>query len=124
MAKQLTESDVRYFVNSIEEDHELTGWFTFAKDDNYTWAIVFGWVDDGYDRGMLVKTAYCPNNSVMNDYEYDWQMPYNEKYGEDEDTEVYFEEGPDLAERIIATIPSWNREIQDFMKRYVGKYQE
>lgn len=124
MTKKLTEADVRYFVDEITTDKELTGWFTFAKDDNYTWAIVFGWVDDGYDRGMLVKTAYCPNNSVMNDYEYDWHMPYNEKYGEDEDTEVYFEEGPDLAERIIATIPSWNREIQDFMNRYVGRYRE
>ena len=124
MAKQLTESDVRYFVDEITADKELTGWFTFAKDDDYTWAVVFGWVDDGVDNGMLVKTAYCPNNSVMNDYEYDWNMPYNKKYGEVDDTESYFEDGPDLAERIIATIPSWNREIQDFMKRYVGKYQE
>ena len=125
MAKHITESDIRYFVDELVNDHSLTGWFTFATDDDYTWAIVFGWTDsEELDDGLLVKTAYFYNNSVMNDYEYDWYMPYDKKYGEVDDTESYYEDGPDLAERVIRDIPAWNREIDDFMKRYVGKYQE
>ena len=59
-------------------------------DKGNRWAVVLGWVDyDGDDAYELCgKIAYLPKNSYMKDYDYDWEMPYDEETGEVWDTEI------------------------------------
>ena len=59
-------------------------------DKGNRWAVVLGWVDyDGDGEYKLWgKIAYLPKNSYMKEYDYDWEMPYDEETGEVWDTEI------------------------------------
>lgn len=113
----LTKELANEFIQKIQDDHSVTCWHTFATDSRYIWAIVFGWLDD--DKAIGVKVAYCPRNSAMNEYDYDWIMPYDAETGDVDDTEtvVY----PDEDEANIAYL---NKVAQRFMDEYVDKYVE
>lgn len=58
------------------------------------WAVVFGWMDDGEGNPLLCgKIAYLPKNSGMQEYDMDWEMPYDEETGEVWDTELSISNG-------------------------------
>ena len=61
------------------------------------WAIVVAWQDGFYEENLVIKggwdlcakVAYQPKNSIMQcDYDVDWMMPYNERTGEIDDTDI------------------------------------
>ena len=120
----LTEKTVKDFINAILRDKEIVGIHKFAEDSNYQWAVVFGWLNDGCDKGLVIKTAYCPRNCGLTaDYD-SWNCPRYKDSGEDDDTEVFYEEGEDLVDRVLAELSFWNSDISRFMDEYVNKYAE
>lgn len=74
-------------------------WMLGTDSDNNIWSIVLGW-RDGFDKDekddcsdgtwhLCAKLAYQPHNSYMQcDYDVDWIMPYDEKTGEVDYTEI------------------------------------
>lgn len=117
----LTPELVKSFIDTIKKDHSVTCWKDFAEDDKYIWAIVFGWIDEGQDKGIGVKVAYLHRNSGMSEYDIDWLMPYNETDGVD-DTESFYEESENIEESIIHDIPYFNSVARRFQEEYVGNY--
>lgn len=61
-----------------------------ARDPENRWAIVSAWVDYDNDNHWRVyaKVAFKPRNSIMDDYDWDWVMPYDKQTGEVWDTET------------------------------------
>lgn len=73
-----------------------TLYYPFDSDGVNEWAIVFGYMDgftdDPKDKDYTQfcgKVAYQAYNNVMQcDYDVDWTMPYDEKTGEVDDTNI------------------------------------
>lgn len=128
--KELDNATVKEFVTEIMKEHSTTCWLEFARDDNYIWAYVFGYLEEPNDLDMIgVKEAYCPINSAMNEYDFDWNMPFEKDTGEVDDTETFYtiyEDSniPDIITRICKDLKYHNNDAQRFMDTYVGKYVE
>ena len=124
---KLDRTTVKNFVGMIEGDCNVTCWKTFARDEKYIWAFVFGYVEEDDKEYIGVKIAYCPRNSFMNEYKWDWMLPYDKGTGEVDDTEILYEiQGGDYrkAERQIIQDIEWhNGEALHFKFYYVGKYE-
>lgn len=80
------------------KDHMVTFVHKFGKDmvDN-RWAIVLAW-QDGYEEPewrIVGKVACQPSNSLMQEYDFDWTMPCDER-GNVDDSEVTIESVTDL----------------------------
>lgn len=80
------------------EDHECT-WFHYLGCNNGNrWAIVIAWMD--YDNDgtwkLFGKIGYQPTNSLMQEYDMDWLMPYSEKIRETYDTEIIIRDDCDI----------------------------
>lgn len=78
-------------IDFLKEQGDV-GWtrfHIFGRDDENVWAIVFAW-SDGYDESSLItgKVAYQHINSIMQEYDIDWIMPYDKRTGEVWDNEV------------------------------------
>lgn len=65
-----------------------------SNDKANRWALVFGW-EDGFDKDkdgsterFCGKVAYQSTRSAMQCDMMDWEMPYDEKTGEVDDTDV------------------------------------
>ena len=112
------------------KEHSTTCWLEFARDDNYIWAYVFGYIEEPNDLDMIgVKEAYCPINSAMNEYDFDWNMPFEKNTGEVDDTETFYtiyEDStiPDIITRICKDLKYHIHDAQRFMDEYVNKYVE
>ena len=79
-------------VQDMEQakQYDTTYWIPLGNYFGNDWAIVFGW-QDPYENGYLSimgKVAYQNPNCIMQEYEMDWQMPYDAESGEVDDTEI------------------------------------
>ena len=103
-----------------------TYWVELGFDDVNTYACAMCWCDAetaedmGYENDpgdfVIAKIAFCPNNSMMNEYDYDWIMPYDDK-GNVNDTELIIGEYADaewLAEEWLSFMASYNAEVESF----------
>ena len=90
-------------INAYKEDScddAITRWYVLDIDDKGNdLAIVCGWTDGFEDNGirdwnedgeyrLYMKFAYQPRISLMQEYDIDWLMPYDEETNEVDDTEV------------------------------------
>lgn len=78
-------------IRAAKEDEDLTGtWFVDLLTCNgKRWAVCAAWVDYSNEKPELTaKIAYQPTNSLMQEYDIDWQMPYDKANGEVYDTEL------------------------------------
>lgn len=74
-------------ISAIENGHDITGYIPFAENNDYYFAIVFGY--DNYENsGVLGKVAQLAKNSGMSEYDIDWIMPTDPKIGIVDDTEI------------------------------------
>ena len=101
------EKMIKFFKESIAKEKEnedgCTYWQTLDVIDGKEFAIVLGWQDgfdteDGYE--LCMKLAYLPTNSLMSEYSVDWLMPYDEKTGDVDDTEICVGNGENIEEDI------------------------
>lgn len=74
-----------------------------SKDKANRWALVFGW-EDGFDKDedgsterFCGKVAYQSTRSAMQCDMMDWEMPYDAKTGEVDDTDVEITAKSDIA---------------------------
>jgi len=95
---------INSFVDTVEsvKKEKLEGvyyWNLGIDEKHRRWAIVLGWADgfeadeeDAYADGtyrLCVKLAYQPDNCIMQcDYDWDWNMPFDEESGDVDDTEI------------------------------------
>ena len=72
------------------KDHQCTWFYRLGRNNGNRWAIVIAWMDyNGTNEWELFgKVAYQPTNSLMQEYDIDWLMPYSEITGEVYDTEI------------------------------------
>ena len=96
--KWLTETINAYKEDSC--DDAITRWYVLDTDNNGNdLAIVCGWTDGFEDNSirdwnedgeyrLYMKFAYQPRTSLMQEYDIDWLMPYDEESNEVDDTEI------------------------------------
>lgn len=115
MNKEILVKDFKKAVIDMRENHsrETYYWYLHTDENNNDWAIVLGWQDTYgeeeenetddclYDGCRLsIKLAYQPRNSIMQEYDIDWIMPYDEKSGEVDDNEISIYSDTDLEDTI------------------------
>lgn len=103
------------------EDHESTWFLDLATHNGKRWALVAAWMDyDNEDNWQAYgKVAYQPTNSIMQEYDIDWTMPYDEESGEVDDSEFrFYINSLDIDSEFVLEI--WKR----FQKEYVFKEDE
>ena len=114
---------IKEFLQNVisNEDHEGTWIFDLATHNGKRWALVAAWMDydnDGHWQAYG-KVAYQPTNSIMQEYDIDWTMPYDEESGEVDDSEFrFYINSLDVDSEYAFTI--WKR----FKKEYVYKEDE
>ncbi len=114
---------IREFLQNVleNEDHEATWFFDLATHNGKRWALVAAWMDydnDGHWQAYG-KVAYQTTNSIMQEYDIDWTMPYDEESGEVDDSEFrFYINSLDVDSEYAFTI--WKR----FKKGYVYKEDE
>lgn len=125
MDRQVLIKEFKKAVINMKENH-LDGtyyWYLDTDKNNNDWAIVLGW-QDGFDIDkkddclygscrLSVKLAYQPRNSIMQDYDIDWIMPYNEATNEVYDNEISLYPDTDL-DNVI----NWLLECYESYKEY------
>lgn len=94
-------------------------------DKGKDWGIVFAW-QDGFEKEqdstfvldgtycICGKVAYIKENSMMSEYDMDWEMPYDKKTGEVDDTETSIHS----FEEIPAAVQWWIKNYKRFKKKY------
>ncbi len=129
--KASSDSNIRQKVRDLILDlknpnkWDYTGYVTLDVVDGKRWAIVIGWMDGFEDEGisdykrddcrLCGKVAYQSTNSVMQEYDYDWLMPYDENTGEVWDTDTSI----DSDGNIDSCIDWWLSEWEEIKKIYV-----
>lgn len=116
---------MKEFLQNVlaNEDHEATWFLDLETCNGKRWALVAAWMDwdDEDDWKMYAKLAYQPTNYLMQEYDIDWIMPYDEETGEVDDTELSFVKGSVVSEADVSWFEStWER----FKKEYVHKEDE
>lgn len=95
-----------------------TYWCDLGRDDDNEYRIAVGDVD-GY---IEMKWAYVPNNSAMDDYEFDFIMPYDEDSGDVWDSSTIIrEEGDTTPVTPDELLPDIKYMLDDF-KRFVDEH--
>lgn len=111
-----------FLQNVIEnEDHESTWFFDLETHNGKRWALVAAWMDydDNDDWKAYAKLAYQTTNTLMQEYDWDWTMPYDEEFGEVDDTELLIGSEPNDSD-----IDWWLEQWERFKKEYVYKEDE
>lgn len=118
----LTE-DIMKVVESARDakDPTYTYFYYLDNDDPMNdWAIVFCWVEEGEgdDKsvGVIGKVAYQPKNSLMQEYDIDWVMPYDEITGDVWDTEIFV----DCPDDVDWLLKNW----YEIKEQYIDKEEE
>lgn len=111
---------MKQFLENVlaNEDHEATWVFDLLVHNGKRWALVAAWMD--YDQEddwrMYARLAYQHTNCLMQEYDIDWVMPYDEESGEVDDTELSFVKGSVVSDADVSWFVSqWER----FKKEYV-----
>ena len=73
-------------IKNLQYD-ETYFYFLDDYDEKNNWALVFGYVDG--DDEVSGKVAYQPIHSMMQEYDIDWDMPYDKDSGDVWDTEIH-----------------------------------
>lgn len=97
--KILKEHFARLKEKGDMKDYGWTYYEPLYIDNNRNrWAIVLGYTDyDNPEKFYIYgKVAYQPTNSLMQEYDIDWTMPYNEETGEVDDMEIRVDDESDL----------------------------
>ena len=94
----------------LKDNPDFTGtvWVKLGCYFDDRWAIVLSWFDYDGDGKLSIcgKVAYQSINNIMQcDYDIDWTMPYDERTGEVDDTEVLIDGDKDL----VWLINQWER---------------
>lgn len=94
----LKEKFARLKEQGDRKEYDWTYILPFYIDNHKNrWAIVMAYMDyDIDDLRIYGKVAYQPVNSLMQEYDIDWTMPYNEETGEVDDMEVSIDDELDL----------------------------
>lgn len=113
MNRNVLIEDFKRAVKDMRENHsDVTyHWYLHTDDNDNDWAIVLGW-QDGFESDetddcmygtcrLCSKVAYQPSNSIMQEYDIDWLMPYDEESGEVYDNEVSIYSDTNLEDVII-----------------------
>lgn len=136
---------VKEFTSALEEMKRTKSngtyyWKLDNDDNNNVWAIVLGW-NDGFDEDetddcmdgtyrLCTKLAYQSSNNIMKEYDIDWLMPYDEKTGEVDDTEVSIYPDTNIEEAIEWQLDFGNHsysygelnEFQYYFERLAKRY--
>lgn len=98
MEQALKECEKQFNRAMSDKDPSTTYWVDIGYNDENDFAVVMCYMDEdsaesyGYDGEsdfVQAKFAYCPRNSMMNEYEWDWLMPYPvNEYGDTLDTDM------------------------------------
>lgn len=89
--EEIIEEVSRIVKDAMEtKAHQCTWYYRLGCNNGNRWAIVIAWMDyNGTNEWELFgKVAYQPTNSLMQEYDIDWIMPYSEITGEVYDTEI------------------------------------
>lgn len=108
------------------KDVSTTFWVELGYDDSNTYACAMCWCDadaadymgfeDDPGDFVIAKIAFCPNNSLMHEYDFDWLMPYDDR-GNVDDTELIINDASDadaLAEAWLTFMDSYNAEVESY----------
>ena len=111
------------------KDKEETHFIVLQNRNKIRWAIVVAWVpgfeevnftDDDFSDGeyrICAKVAYQPTNSLMQEYDIDWLMHYDEETGDVDDTETTVGSYDDIDDVINWLICQWER-IERSLERW------
>lgn len=114
---------IEEFLRNVlaNEDHEVTWFFDLATHNGKRWALVAAWMDwdDEDDWKPYAKLAYQSTNSLMQEYDIDWMMPFDEKNSCCDDTECPIDE-----DTLDADIHWWFEQWERFKEEYVYKEDE
>ena len=74
----------------VKGNESTTSWFTLEKADGMVMAIVAGFPEglEDEEREPYMKFAIQPKNSIMQEYDMDWEMPVDPATGEVDDSEI------------------------------------
>lgn len=112
--------EIKNAIINLKEtrDIQTTCWVRLKDDDENTWAVVIGW-QGGYEHRqsdysigeywLCAKVAYQPKRSLMQEYDIDWLMPYDEASGEVDDTETSISADAFIDETIDWMEKEWKR---------------
>lgn len=122
---------IEKFKNAIQymketPDNSTFVWNLNVDKNGNQWAIVFGW-QDGYEENkedkfsdgechLAAKLAYQPYNSIMQEYNFDWTMPYDAETGDVDDNEIIVYEESDPAEIITSLLNVFATYKDEFME--------
>lgn len=113
---------MKEFLQNVlaNEDHEATWFLDLETRNGKRWALVAAWNDEenNGDLKVYAKLAYQPTNYLMQEYDIDWIMPYDEETGEVDDTELSFVKGSVVSEADVSWFVS---EWEYFKLEYVYK---
>lgn len=116
---------MKEFLQNVlaNEDHEATWFLDLETRNGKRWALVAAWNDEenNGDWKVYAKLAYQPTNYLMQEYDIDWIMPYDEETGEVDDTELSFVKGSVVSEADVSWFVS---EWEYFKLEYVHKEDE
>lgn len=100
-----------------EGEREDYGWThylpLYIDNQRNRWAIVLAYM--AYDTEMQIwgKVAYQPTNSLMQEYDIDWTMPFNEETDEVDDTEIRVDDETDLK----WLLKQWERQYNELKEK-------
>ena len=97
----VTKEQLRKAILDLKETKNvvITYFFKLWVDEYYRrWAIVIAWQDGfedsnttEYENGtyrICMKIGFQPTNSIMQEYDIDWTMPWDEETGDVDDSEI------------------------------------
>ena len=113
--------DIKKAIYELKKskDTTITYYFTFEIDEySRRWAIVLAWKGD-YEEyysewcygeyRIAMKLAFQPTNSIMQEYDIDWTMPWDEKTGYVDDCETSIDCEEDIDSNIDYLFKTWER---------------
>lgn len=105
-------------INDLRKNHDLSSTYIIPLDyiDGNRWALVFAFQDgyepkyseDGKGNSVCGKVAYQPRNYIMQEYDIDWLMPYDNDNNEVDDTETTIGIS-DIKDSVNYLLEEWNR---------------
>lgn len=120
---------MKEFLQNVlaNEDHEATWFLDLETRNGKRWTLVAAWNDEenNGDWKVYAKLAYQPTNYLMQEYDIDWIMPYDEETGEVDDTELSFVKGSVISEADINWyIACWERFKLEYVHKEDNDYEE